>query len=231
MFFAVLFVVIFILSRAHGQQEGACSSNVTCGGVEGCDIWKGIISSDVIAFLNGDNKDPPHEELHANMQKAVHILSSYGSLITTDRLLPHITIQYLCCYSLGEYSKIADAIRKVKWKPLPVTFANLTCNVGGDDMQSARSLIIRLSRDSQNTLAHFVEEVEHIMENEMNIPVHRRRKDQEFFHSTLAVVREDYPVKEALLEVNNELRNWTTTPILIDSMIMLFPPHRFHSNT
>jgi len=115
------------------------------------------------------------------------------------------------------------------WEPFSLTFKEAVCNVGGDGISSAYSIIVTLTEESQKSTLAFVTSIEQNMIAH-GIPVNRPRSQQEPFHSTLAVVDYYFPVDEALAAVNAKIPIYNSQPMIVDQFTMLFPPHEFYAS-
>eukprot|EP01119_Soliformovum_irregulare_P010091 TRINITY_DN2466_c0_g1_i1.p1 TRINITY_DN2466_c0_g1~~TRINITY_DN2466_c0_g1_i1.p1 ORF type:complete len:193 (+),score=2.69 TRINITY_DN2466_c0_g1_i1:171-749(+) len=157
------------------------------------------------------------------------ILNSYGGVYTDDKWFMHMTLQYLCCYGLSTYVEMVEALSTYQWKPFSLRFAKVICNYGGVGFGS-NSIIVLLDDESQNEMLDFVEQIEKYLENQ-GFVIHRKRKDQEHFHSTLGTVSSDYPMEKALAQVNEIVPIFNNKPMIISSFFIPFPPYVFHANS
>jgi 2'-5' RNA ligase len=186
-------------------------------------------STDFIALLGDKGERTGYAQFYASFAKAVNILRSYPGVISDDYYVPHLTIQYLCCYTPMQWTRIIEAVNAVQWAPFNLTFQKVICNNGGDGFKSLISLIIVLDQKSQTLLGNFVDRLERAIKA-AGIPIHRPRTEQELFHSTLGVVTGDYPVAKVMDQINTAIKVWNTVPMMVDSFWSFLPPWQFHAN-
>jgi len=215
--------VLLVVCISFGAAQN-CSSYSTCGS---CDIID--YNNDLIAFLDQGPGDG-FTQFYDSATAAINIMCQYPGVITNDDWILHMTIDYLCCYSVVTYGEIINIIAGVAWEPLNITFSNVICNYGGDGFSGLNSIVVMLDDDSQARAQAFIERFEAAI-NASGIPIHLPRSEQEPFHSTLGVVEGSYPIEEVIAQINQQLPVFNQQPIEISSFFSVFPPWIFNSNS
>jgi hypothetical protein len=218
----VLIFICCILCGFFGGVVGSCINGTNCDD-GGCEWYE--LSQATFVFLE-EYSGEPFDEFASNMKQAVSILEKYGTVITDDNYILHISLQYLCCYSVVQYWDIIDVLEKVPWQPINLTFTSTVCASGGDGDLSILALV---DQPTQQILANFVEQLEAAM-TKAGIPVRKPRSKMEPFHSTVGVVPDSFPADQALKEVNQKIPIYNSKPMTISSFWMVVPPHLFHAH-
>jgi len=149
------------------------------------------------------------------------IMNKHPGVITDDKWILHMTIQYLCCYSFPDYVRIVEILASLKWKSFKIRFSKVICNYGGGLSSKDNSIIVLLDKESQDNVANFVENIEKKI-SDYGIPIHVPRKNQEPFHSTLGVVSGSYPINEVIDEINEKYPVFNEELIDIHSFFLVF---------
>eukprot|EP01121_Diplochlamys_sp_Union-15-3_P019049 TRINITY_DN7080_c0_g1_i1.p1 TRINITY_DN7080_c0_g1~~TRINITY_DN7080_c0_g1_i1.p1 ORF type:complete len:227 (+),score=24.67 TRINITY_DN7080_c0_g1_i1:50-730(+) len=219
----VFCLLLVFLVRTEGQT---CNSYTNCDNTT-CAHWYDY-NNDCIASLDRDG--PSFDGFKQSLATAVNIMRQYPGVLSDDSLLPHITVQYLCCLSFSQYVEVIGVIGSLKWSPFNVTFDKVICNKGGNGIDSAWSIVVLASQETQTVMANFVDSIEAAI-IKAGIPVNTPRSRQEPFHSTIGVVSEGYPVDEVIKQMNQKIKQWNPIPMQIDSFAMIFPPYDFKATT
>jgi len=185
--------------------------------------------NDNIAFL-GTSGSAGFTQFKASADKAIALMKQHGGVVTNDHDLLHMTVQYLCCYSVATYTDMITIISKVKWAPLHLYFKGVICNNGGDGNSNDISVIVTLDPPSQQAVLSVVEQFEAAI-NASKIPIHKPRRDMEPFHSTLGVVTSSYPVSDVVDLINQQIPVFNTDPVIINSFFMVAPFWIFNSSS
>lgn len=135
----------------------------------------------------------------------------------------HSTMQYFCCYTQAQYRNISQVLSQLRWKRAEnIRFSQIVCKQGGDGIASAYSIVVYADRASQVTLMGLVDQFQTAL-MDAGIPIHIPREQQEKFHTTLAVVAQDFPLAEALQDLKQNT-NFSSVAVAIDYLLMEFPP-------
>jgi hypothetical protein len=179
-----------------------------------------------IGLLWFDATQPAFQSYFATLVQAVGILGQFGTLLSTDVLRPHVTIEYFCCKTPQELQTIATVLENTPWQPFNASFDALVCNDDQHNGANTTSLVVRLDAASQTAFGASVRAFEDAI-IAAGVKITHRRAQQEFFHSTVAVVLREpaFPVEKALRTVNAKIANWTGShgPIVIRRLLMLDP--------
>jgi hypothetical protein len=128
----------------------------------------------------------------------------------------HITLAYYCCQTDSERSRIRRVLEGWSWDARLVRFSHVACAIDGPSDEHV-SLILMLDEASNARLYREVERIERAIEEE-GVTLNIRRRDQQPYHSTLAVVNgSSYPVSMALRVLNEEFLpgSWAAEPITV----------------
>jgi hypothetical protein len=156
-----------------------------------------------------------------NLLSAIELLRGFGEVTHDDGLVPHTTSQYLCCVAADDYPLAIKAIQSVNWH-VNITFDKLVCNDDEHSGNLTTSVILRLSQQSQMDWRRMVMRFESAIAA-AGVHLKRLRSQQEFFHSTMAVVVRSFPIDVALQSINAQIPVWTSEPLRIDTLLMLDP--------
>jgi len=215
---AIITNFLFLLSLVIlCVQADVCYNNTNC------DAKCGLLdyNNDVIALLAiGDSTG--YQEYKASANKAIAIMKQYPGVLTNDDDILHMTLQYLCCLSVVEYTKAIEVMGAIKWAPLQIKFGQAVCNYGGDGGANYTSFIVYLDDESQKSVGAFVSQIETAL-SENGIKVIKPRSQMEPFHSTLGVVDDKYPVQEVLNLINTQIPVFNADPAIIHSFFMVAP--------
>jgi len=156
-------------------------------------------------------------------------MEKYPGIKSTDRGVIHTSLQYLCCYGLGEYNKYIAVVNSFPWASVNVTYSRAVCNSDGGD-EDHNSLIVLMDGPSQVRMQSLIKDFETAL-IAAGFHINRTRALQEPFHTTLGVVGKNYPVDAVLTEINNAIPVWSDVPInLKNFLLMPVPTWQFHSN-
>jgi len=113
----------------------------------------------------------------------------------------HISFAYYCCHTQPQRDIIKRTLEGWKWRPRRVGFSHFTCAIDGPDREHV-SLILMLDPPSNRAMYAEIEDVEAAIEA-AGVRLNNRRREQEPFHTTLAVVNGSaYPVAAAVAALN-----------------------------
>jgi hypothetical protein len=209
-----LLAIVTAASSSSANTPAASASN--CSPLPYCPTSctrQGGIETDGLALLVA------HEELVANVGKAVKIARSFPGVQTDDALDVHITFEYICCVTLEEIvGKVFPALDAVEWAPINVSYSEAICNVDG-------SIILAVDDASQAALSAVVSRFEAAIKA-TGVPVVPRATMQGF-HTTIGTTNATYPMAEALAAINAAIpRGSWTTPFPLTNFAFFFPvPH------
>jgi len=184
-----------------------------------------------IALLWQALGQPGFAQFRSGMDRAVQLLRELQpeGVVSDDKLDPHVSLQYLCCWDVRQNMTAAKAIRSVPWSPIDIRFDRIVCNYGGGGVETNTSFIAMVDAAGQQALLELVERFEDAQRS-AGLSIPRPRSQQEPFHATIAVVREGFPIDAALAAFNAELpAPLTADPIRISNFLMLLPPGLFWS--
>ena len=121
----------------------------------------------------------------------------------------HITFAYYCCQTESERARIKAVLEGWEhWPAEEVGFSYVTCAVDGPAIDHV-SLILMLDEQSNDRMYRLVERVEATIEAQAGVRLNIRRREQEPFHMTLAVVNgTTYPVGKAVAALNEAWPSW-----------------------
>jgi hypothetical protein len=155
--------------------------------------------------------------LKENMEKADEIILQFGKrdVTVTPRSRGthiHMSFNYFCCYSDEDIITMHTVLETFDWPTVNINFDQPTIRIDGDSEDvNHYSFIILLDEESQIIMHQIISDVEDAMRS-AGLDIHVPRKQQEPFHSTLAVVDgKDFPVIAALKAVNTAIppKTWT----------------------
>jgi len=209
-----------------GLKYPQCTNRTNCGNYS-CNFFQ--YSNDYITLLFAKSGRPAFDQFYKNLKTAVDIMRSFPGVITDDYYYPHMTIEYMCCYSLVQYLEIQSIINSYSWQPFNLTFKSVVCNNGGSGVSEWVSLIILLDAASEKRMLAFVDGLENAIKAH-GIPVHRPRSQQQPFHCTLGVVDGSYPVSTALAAINKAIPAFNTIPMIADTFWSVMPPAQFRAH-
>jgi len=130
----------------------------------------------------------------------------------------HISLEYLCCYNDVQLQTISKILVGLKWDQVTgLRLGKVACAHGN---QSRRSIVVYLDSNSQARAMKLVNQFEQALISG-GIPIHTPRKDQQPFHSTLAVVNENYPIADIISRLNKEF-DWKVN-LTLDFLILTKP--------
>ena len=159
-------------------------------------------------------------ELFASVGRAVAVARSFPGVTSDDKLVVHITFEYICCVTDAEIQgKVFPALDSVRWAPLNVTFDRAICNVDG-------SIILAVDAPSQAALGALVARFEAAVEATGVAVV--PRASMQGFHVTIATTGANYAMADALTAINAAIAPgaWTSQPITLSGFAFLVPiPH------
>ena len=158
-------------------------------------------------------------ELYASVGRAVAVARSFPGVTSDDKLVVHITFQYICCVTDDEISgKVFPALDSVKWAPLNVSFDRAICNVDG-------SIILAVDAASQAAMGALVARFEAAVAAAGVAVV--PRASMQGFHVTIATTGPGYAMAAALAAINAAvLPGAWTAPITLTGFAFLTPiPH------
>jgi hypothetical protein len=215
--------IVFSPSKLTNSST-SCNNNTNC--VDRCDI----IDYNTVTVTSLVQSSHGFEQFRNSVAIALAIMKSYPGVVTDDRVLLHMTLQYFCCYNPVQYEEIIYELKRFQWHPMDLRFNTTVCNVGGDGDSNYTSIIVLLDDEGQQILGEFVASIEaHLISK--NIPVHRPRSQMEPFHSTLGVVKPGYPVEEIVQRINTELPIFNSDPITLKAFFMSFPFAMFNASS
>ena len=174
-------------------------------------------SSYAAVFYNKTHNWP--KDLLQNMHRAASILKRYGSphsLDTERNCYLHVSLDYYCCYTIEEGSKIGEFLNKYPWTPHEVWFDRLVCAIHApEDMVS---LVLMVDENSQKSLLRLALDTEQDLEAETGVHKHIPHTQLQDFHMTLGVVNQSiFPVHPAVEEINRVIPpgTWHSTPVIL----------------
>ena len=168
-------------------------------------------------YLSRYNKWPM--ELRNNMHLAGEILKKYGplnSLDTERKIYLHVAVDYFCCYSPDEGTRIGDFIKSYEWESQEVSFDRLVCAI--HSTKGMVSLVLLLDADSQARMLKYVLGMESKFEQTTGIKKHIPHTKLQEFHMTLATVNQTlFSVQPALEEINRTIPpgTWSSKPVVL----------------
>lgn len=226
----VIFVLAFVyICFGKDFQNATCLSRHNCP--KDC-----ALNSAIVALL-ADRLDGPSLSYWESIRKAVKIIKSFSNhgVKYDDQLFLHSTIMYPCCYSVEDYEQIIyPAIEQVQWEPFNISFDKAVCNYDNSTNTGTNvttmSIILLCNNETQIRLSALVKKFENAVAQK-GLKVYPR-KDMEHFHSTIAVVEENYPVADALEKINSNIVNWIPLggAIEIKTLLAVMPPYIFYGN-
>jgi len=157
-----------------------------------------------------------------NMDKAMDIMLKYPGVTSLDRGIVHLSLQYLCCYDIVQYSRYIDVISNYKWHSVNITFGKAVCNMDEGDPDHT-SFIVLVDDKSQAALASLVKGFEAAMIN-AGIPVSQPRATMELFHSTIGVVNKHYDADAVINEINKAIPTFSPIPINLSNFLLIPVP-------
>ena len=170
---------------------------------------------------NGMSSSDGGENFLASMKLAGDVVSTFDSTVSPESgTQVHVSFEYWCCYSDGDVAIIKGVLDTWAWEPQNVTFdrAQVRIDSANDDGSvSHYSICVFLDAASNDRMMDFVGRIEEAIED-AGIEVLIPRKQQEPYHSTLAVVDgRDFPVEEALRKINEIVPpgSWTGSVPLV----------------
>jgi hypothetical protein len=218
---AALTTLVVLISRVCLAQYDTCHRWINCP--SNCSSPDQHLSV-TLAWLYS------FEEFRNNMDKAMDIMNQFWGVYYTDYgPLLHMSLNYFCCYTDEELIRIAGIIADMEWRPLNVTFRNVTCN-WDETEPDVVALLVLADDESQKELAAFVDRIEKQMIAQ-GIPVTYPRISQEPFHSTLGQVSLLYDSDNMVTLLNKVIPVWNSEPIAITWFIMDRPPRAFFAKS
>jgi len=143
----------------------------------------------------------------ASMKIAGDVVKSFDSSVEPEAdTKNHVSFEYLCCHTDDELDAMRSVLDSIEWEPQEITFDRVKTRIDSPSKSGGPpthySICVFLDEESNNKMLEWVGKVEAAMAD-AGVPVNVARKDQEPFHSTLAVVDgSTYPVEEAMRAVN-----------------------------
>lgn len=142
----------------------------------------------------------------ASMKIAGNVVKSFDSSVDPEAdTKVHLSFEYLCCHTDDELAAMRDVLDSIDWEPQEVTYDRVMTRIDSNAKSGPPthySICVFLDEESNNKMLEWVGQVEEAMAA-AGVPVNIARKDQEPFHSTLAVVDgSTYPVEEAMRSIN-----------------------------
>lgn len=164
----------------------------------------------------------PEDFVAATAQAARYVESvdlantiSLNGFVSNAAMESHISFSYHCCYTAEEKGRMKAVVETWEgWTPHQVKFGDITCAVDGPSPDHV-SLIIMLDEESNRLMMQWVGSLEQAL-RDAGLRVRVPRRDQEPFHTTLAVVNgSGYPVKQALQELHarHAPGSWSREPV------------------
>ena len=174
-------------------------------------------SSYAAVFYNKTHNWP--KDLIQNMHHAAAILKKYGSphsLDTERDCYLHVALDYYCCYTVEEGSKIGEFLNNYPWKPHEVWFDRLVCAIHApDDMVS---LVLMVDENSEKSLLRLALDTEQDLEAKTGVHKHIPHTQLQGFHMTLGIVNQStFPVRPALEEINRVIPpgTWHSSQVIL----------------
>jgi hypothetical protein len=169
-------------------------------------------------FQLGEMHTAATEALKTSMLAADDIILSYGrkGVTVTPRSQGthiHMSFNYFCCYSEEDIKTLHAVLEAYDWPAeLSVSFDQPTIRIDSDaEHVDHYSYILLLDQASQAKMHSLMDGVEAAVRS-AGLDVHVPRKQQEPFHSTLAVVNgRDFPAVAALAAINAAIPAGTWT--------------------
>jgi len=139
----------------------------------------------------------------------------------------HISFSYYCCHTESELSHIKSVLEKWDgWRPRSVDLSHVTCAIDGPSIEHV-SFIVMLDSESNRVMMQWVAELEEHL-RKAGVKIHIPRRNQEPYHTTLAVVNgSGYPTTKAIEAVNARFPpgKWLKKPMTLQK------PCNAHSKT
>jgi len=220
----ILLLLVILFSICLGSYAQNCTNYTDC---YSCDDPIIDYSNDFIAMLSQGGNG--YDQFCNTSNAAIAIMNEYPGVITDDDWILHMTIDYMCCYSIITYGEIINIMAGISWEPLQLRFSKVICNYGGDDFSDLNSIIVLLDDESQAAAAAFIKTIENAI-NASGIPIHKPRSAEEPFHSTLGVVDSGYPIDKVIDQINQQFPVFNSEPIIISSFFSILPPWIFNAN-
>lgn len=224
-----LLLFLFFLLLPFAQSDKSCTQLQNCADIQ---CKSGESNAWLIALLWFDLNQESFDSYWQRLVESILMLAENGIVWSEDSWMPHITFQYLCCYTQSQYATMLSAFKQIKWRPLNATFDRLVCNDDTHLGDNTTSFIVRLSNSSQLQWSQTVRQFEDAIVN-AGLPLHKPRSKMEFFHSTDAVVSRSFPTESVLKQINKQIPQWTENnePIVVSRLLFLPWPLEFITAT
>ena len=183
-----------------------------------CTMSEGRKNSSYTALFSVKTHNWP-KDLIQNMNLAASILKRYGSprsLGMQNGNYLHVSLDYYCCYTIEEGSKIGEFLNKYPWTPHEVWFDRLVCAIHAP--KDMVSLVLMVDENSQKSLLRLALDTEQDLEARMGVHKHIPHTQLQDFHMTLGVVNQSiFPVQPAVEEINRVIPpgTWHSTPVIL----------------
>jgi len=130
----------------------------------------------------------------------------------------HVSFSYYCCHTESELSRIKSVLEKWDgWQPHSVDLSHVTCAIDGPAIDHV-SFIVMLDPESNLVMMQWVTQLEEHLRN-AGVQIHIPRRNQEPYHTTLAVVNgSGYPTKKAIEAINARFPpgRWLKKPMTLE---------------